>query len=341
MRVVQLVCSDGFAGVERFIANLSVGLAASGIEVTVIGGAEAPMRQALGPAGVAWLPGESIRQARRQLAALPAPDIIGTHMSEADLVGWLYRRSRRGRGAHLVSTRHFAAPRGGSAPARALFSRVRRGLDAQVSISAFVAENIDGSSEVIHTGVADQDPTGGRDRSVLVVQRLEPEKDTATAVRAWAASSARASGWRMSIVGDGSQREELEQLVDGLGVRDSVDFLGHRGDVDGLLARAGMVLAPTPREGLGLLVLEAMAAAAPVIASDTGGHIETVGAVTPETLFPPADAARAAAVIDRLARDEGERQRIGAALQRCQRESFSIPAQVRATLALYERLASR
>lgn len=338
MHVVQLVCSDGFAGVERYLVNLATGLAAQGVDVTVIGGAPGSMREALAGAQVAWRPGGSMLQALREIRSLRDVDLVNSHMSQADLVTAL---GRTGRDFRHVSTRHFGAPRGSSRPAAAVFAAVARRVDAQLAISRFVADNVDGVSEVVHSGVATRPLSADRVDEVLLVQRLEPEKDTATGLRAWAVSSARSRGWRLRVVGDGSQRRELEELAGALGVADSVEFLGFRTDVDALLARAGALLAPTPREGLGIAVLEAMAHGTPVVASAGGGHLETVGAVAPEVLFPPGDADAAARALDALVADPARRAALGAALRERQQESFTLASQVSGTRRLYERVLAR
>lgn len=341
MRVIHLVCSDGFGGVERYIANLAVSLRGHGDEVDVVGGDSALMRAAVADAGVGWHPGSSMRAARRSLDSLGAADVLNTHMSQADLLGVGYGLTPVGRRTAHVSTRHFAAPRGGSPLIRAVFSLARRRISAELAISNFVAASIRSPSTVVHSGVASRPLSTERDRIVLVAQRLEAEKDTATALRAWSLSAAAGKGWRMQIAGEGAQRPELVALADELGISDTVDFLGFRSDIDVLLRRAGCVLAPTPREGLGMLVLEAMSHGAPVIASAAGGHLETVGAVEPSLVFAVGDAAAAGELIDALVDDEQRRRDVGAAAWAWQRAHFSLDAQTAGTRALYREVLAR
>lgn len=342
MRVVHLVCSDGFAGVERYIANTALGLAARALDVTVIGGEEERMRDALADTGVEWLPGDDVWQTFASLRSTRVHDIIHSHMSEADLVGAVYRLSPSRRAVTHVSTRHFMGARGGSPITRAaLRLTADRSIRHELAISAAVAEFATADCDIVYTGVESSDVARPRERFVLVAQRLEPEKATADAIEAWAVSAAPTQGWTMRIAGDGSERARLEQLVRERGVDGSVEFIGHRDDIPELLDRAGLVFAPTPREGLGILVLEAMAHGAPIVASAGGGHLETVGAVTPELLFAPGDATDGARAIDALVADAGERERVGAALRRFQREHFTIERQVAEIHAAYERLLAQ
>jgi len=337
MRVVHLVCSDGFAGVENYIVNVASGLVVDGADVTVIGGSREQMGAALSDTGVEWLPGDDMRGAMASLRATAPPDILHTHMSQADLVGWLHLRGR-GRAIRHVSTRHFAGLRGGNPLVRAVFRPVGSSLSAQIAISQFVADNVEPPVDVVYSGVTSSDAAAQREPFVFAAQRLEPEKHTADVIEAWARSEGAAAGWTLRIAGDGSERAQLEELTRARGVRDSVEFLGHRSDVPDLLTRAGLVLAPTPREGLGIFVLEAMARAAPIIASAGGGHLETVGAVSADLLFTPGDTVAAARKIDELIADVQLRAEYGTALREMQRARFTIESQVAGTRAVYERV---
>lgn len=339
MRVVHLVCSTGFAGVERYIANVATGLSHDGVEVIVIGGDQTAMRESLAGTGVAWHEGNDMRTALRSLRSIEVPDILHTHMSQADLVGWVDRRTR-GRRARHVSTRHFAGLRGGNALSRAVFRRVAPTMAAQIAISKFVAESVEPPVDLVYSGVDSSDAAADRGRFVLAAQRLEPEKQTAEVIEAWALSQGPHLGWTLRIAGDGSEREQLETLARTRGVDKSIEFLGHRSDMPALLGSAAMVVAPTPREGLGILVLEAMAEATPVVASAGGGHLETVGAVAPELLYAPGDPAAAARVIDALLADATLRTTVGETLRSLQRERFSLEQQVAGTRAVYERILS-
>lgn len=341
MRVVHVVCSAAFAGVERYVANLAQGQVGAGAEVVVIGGDPQQMGPAVIEAGGQWHAGDSIPAALRQLSAIAPPDLVNTHMSDADLAGYLYRHRYRRRRVAQISTRHFAAPRGSGWAARKLLGLMARGIDADLAISQFVAASIEQSARVVYSGVPDRELSKTRDPSVLMVQRLEAEKDTATGIRAWAASNAWAQGWRLCIAGDGAERASLERLATGLGVADSVEFLGYRSDVDALLAGAGVLLATTPREGLGIAVLEAMSHGTPVIASAGGGHVETVGSVAPELLFAPGSAEAAAASLEALIADPVRREQVGVALWEVQRSRFTLAVQVEQTLALYREVISR
>lgn len=337
--VVHVVRSDGFAGVEGFIAQLARAQAAAGTEVAVIGGDPIPMRAILGPT-LSHTPAASVLDVVRALLALPdLPDVLNVHMTAAEVATTVAGSWRRwGTRPAVVATCHFAARRGsGSRLVGPLVAAVaQRRLVAQIAVSRFVAHEVGGDPTVVHTGVPDRSaPRRPRERIVLVVQRLESEKHTDDAISIFAESGLAKAGWRLHIAGEGSQRGRLLGLAARLGIAPNTQMLGRRADVPQLMDRAGILLAPTPREGLGLAVLEAMAGGLPVLAAGSGGHRETVGSVPGGQLYT--DVSDAAARLRALADDEGGRTAYGAALRRAQRENFTLARQVALTDAVYRR----
>ncbi len=336
LRVVHAVRSDGFAGVERHIVRLAVAQVALGHEVEVIGGDAVRMRAGLGM--IPQRPASTVLDTARAIDAWRRCDLLHVHMTAAETAAVLAVRSWR---VPVVTTRHFAGRRGASWSGRLAAPFIARRIAAQISISRYVADHVEGASTVVHPGVAEQPDAASaarRERTVLVAQRLEAEKSTEVAVRAFARSGVSDRGWRLDIAGDGSQREGLLRLATESGVGDAVRFLGRRDDIAALMRRAGLLIAPCAVEGLGLTVLEAMAAGLPVVAARAGGHLETVGAVAGAALFAPGDAADAAALVQRLVDDTEARDRYGAALQSVQRERFTCAAQAVATNEVYRRV---
>ena len=110
------------------------------------------------------------------------------------------------------------------------------------------------------------------------------------------------TGRRMHIViaGDGPARHRLERLAVKLGVTDRVRFLGFREDVGDLLAASDLVVLPSLREGLSIALLEAMAAAKPIVATSIGSQREVASHADMALLVPPADARALSEAILRL-----------------------------------------
>jgi glycosyltransferase involved in cell wall biosynthesis len=337
-RVVHVVRSDAFAGVERYVADTATELSARGWPVTVVGGEPAAMRRRL-PDAVEYRPAGSVAAVFGALRAVRQCAIVHAHMTAAELPAALLKNTL---GARLVVTRHFAAPRGRTWLGRVAGAVITRRVDLQVAISDFVAGAAGGRCVVLPNGVRDgTDAPSPRERIVAVLQRLEPEKDTATALRAWAASGLGDEGWRLLIHGAGSERDRLRSLAGTLSITDTVTFAGFTDDARGVLRTAALLLAPAPAEPFGLAVVEAMAEATPVVAADGGAHRETLGA--DGRFFPPGDAQACAAQLGRLARaSSAERGALGERLRARQRATFSLAAHVTSLERLYrEQLAHR
>jgi glycosyltransferase involved in cell wall biosynthesis len=337
VKVLHVVQSPGFAGVEQHVIRLAVAQAARGDDVTVIGGDQDRMSRAAGGA-VEVRRGSNAQEAAAEMVRCMRrrPDVVHANMTVAETISAVVMQRSP---VPLVATRHFARARGRNALLRAVSGLTARRVDAQIAISAYVAERINGESVVVHPGVARHDdaaPPAQREPVVLVAQRLEAEKETDVAVTTFARSGLAARGWRLVVAGDGSERATLEALADELGVGPATQFLGHRSDVRQLMDAASVLLAPCRIEGLGLTVLEAMAGALPVVAVGSGGHLETVGSVPDAALHEPGDATGAGALLRALADDPDRRTRYGAGLQAAQRAGFTPERQAELTAEVYE-----
>jgi len=156
-------------------------------------------------------------------------------------------------------------------------------------------------------------PEGGP--IVAVVANLWPVKNHRSLIEAAALVQRRIPDVRFALVGDGPERDHLQRLIGELGVRDAVHLLGTRYDVPAILARSSAFCLPSRAEGLSNAIMEAMAAALPVVATDAGGNAELVRHGSTGFVVPIGDAASMAArLVDvlsdpRLARQMGRRGR--------------------------------
>ena len=332
--VVHVVVTDAFAGVERYVCQVANGLTARGHRVEVVGGSPARMTAELDRA-VVHHPASSLLGAAAALADCRGVDIVHAHMTAAEGSAFLARPVDR---APVVATRHFAAERGSSPLNRALARLTVRPVVAEVAISEFVARTVAGPTTLIPNAVADR-PQAPLDAPVVVMlQRLDDEKAPEVGLRAWADSGLGDRGWRLVVAGTGVLRPALEQLVDELGCRGSVDFAGLVADTDGLLAGASVLLAPAPAEPFGLSVAEAMSHGLAVVAAGGGAHTETVGGAG--LLFPPGDAGAAARELVRVADDPGLRRSVGRALRARQQERYGLDLHLDRLEALYAAVAA-
>ena len=320
-----MVRSDSFAGVEKYVCMVAPRLAARGCEVAVVGGDPAQMARVTGV--VRWRPASTTWQVAKELKRLGQLDVVHAHMTAAEAAAVITRPFHH---ARLVSTLHFASPRG-SGGSRVFLMPLGWLMDEQIAISEFVATAVH-SSRVLLNGVEATDPgPSTRDRQVLVMQRLEEEKHTDVALRAWSASGLRNCGWKLVIAGRGTKLSELRQLAMDLDLSDSVEWPGFVDDPTQWLARAGVLLAPAPDEPFGLTVAEAMARATPVIAADGGAHPETVG--VDGWLFPPGDVMACARLLDDI--HHRDLASYGAHLRSRQLKLFDIEAHTDQLLQIY------
>ncbi len=260
-------------------------------------------------------------------------------MTKADYVATATAATTR---AARISTRHITVPRGHTAMARRVAPWVRRSLRAEVAVSEWTSQQLERPADVVLlNGVAvAPESTVVREDVIVVAQRLAPEKDTTTAVGAFAVSGLARRGWRLVIAGSGEEQATLQRLAVAHGVADSTEFRGWVDDVAQLYDRAAILLAPAPTEPCGLTVIEAMAHGLPVVAAAAGGHLETVGQHSGAALFTPGDVRAAADQLVRLADDPAGRRAYGESLRTLQRDRLTIGAHVDRLEALYRELAA-
>jgi glycosyltransferase involved in cell wall biosynthesis len=120
-----------------------------------------------------------------------------------------------------------------------------------------------------------------------------------------------------------------------------VRFLGWRNDVSALLAAADLVVLPTLFEGLPLIILEAMAAGRPVVATSTLGTDEAVVDDVTGRLVPPGNPQALAAGVLEVLTSPKLAVRWGAAGRERWRREFTAERMVRQTVAVYEDLLCR
>jgi glycosyltransferase involved in cell wall biosynthesis len=146
---------------------------------------------------------------------------------------------------------------------------------------------------------------------------------------------------RVVIVGEGELRPALEHQIRELHLEKHVFLTGFRTDVLSLLKGFDIFVLSSVTEGLGTSLLDAMAAARPIVATTAGGIPEAIVDGETGLLVPPRDAHGLAEAILRLIGNPAECERMGrAGLTRVQ-ERFSAARMVADTLTVYERLVAR
>ena len=137
---------------------------------------------------------------------------------------------------------------------------------------------------------------------IVVVGRLEPQKNVSLALDAFAQSRASANA-ELLILGEGSERAALLRRAQRLGIADRVRMPGHCNDVMAALSRASMLLLTSRYEGYPAVLVEAMAAGVPIVATRCSPAIDELMGGDPQSAIVRADPTSIAAALDALLLD--------------------------------------
>lgn len=143
------------------------------------------------------------------------------------------------------------------------------------------------------------------------------------------------------IAGDGPEWGDLRTLATGLGVADRVVFAGFVDDIPGLLADLDLFVLSSLREGHPMVLLEAMAMARPVIATDIAGVGDTISEGVDGRLVPPGDVPALVDAMRALIRDRDAASRLGRNARKKIESEYTVERMVRRTALLYEELLAQ
>jgi glycosyltransferase involved in cell wall biosynthesis len=148
---------------------------------------------------------------------------------------------------------------------------------------------------------------------LLSVARLEPQKNLAALIEAFAALAPHFPDWQLRIVGEGSLRTELQQLTDRHGIRPRVGFAGAIDDIDAEYAAAHLFCLASRWEGFPNAMAEAMAHGLPVIGFDGCPGVNALVAPGVDGLLAPGngDVTSLTDALRRLMNDARSRQSMG------------------------------
>jgi glycosyltransferase involved in cell wall biosynthesis len=271
-----------------------------------------PLRADVDPLAFARLTGYLARR---------RPAILHTHLVHADVYGQL--AGTLARVPLRVSTKHgfneFREVRGFGLADRSVASLAHVHIAISRGLAQYLAE-VEGfreeTFEIVHYGIAprpEPEPHGGEGTSLLCVGRLIPIKGHIVLLRAFAQARERVPGLTLDVAGRGPLEPALRALAKELGLGGAVRFLGYVSPVQEAIERAAIVVVPSLGEGFGLIALEAMERARPVIAAAIGGLGELVDDGVTGLLVPPAEVDPFADAIVALATDPERARRMGAA----------------------------
>lgn len=160
------------------------------------------------------------------------------------------------------------------------FAMIAPGVD----LSAFSVDPQSGRQLRRQLGIPDGNIVFGS------VARLDPIKGSRFIIEAMPQVVKEYPGTTLVLVGDGSEREDLMNRCRALGIQDHVIFTGHQEDVSKYLNLMDVFLLASINEGMGMVLLEALACARVIIATRTGGIPEIIQDGHNGILVPPGDA---------------------------------------------------
>ena len=212
------------------------------------------------------------------------PQILHTHLVHADAYGQM--AGMVARVPVRFSTKHgFNEFREGRAFAlgdRTVASLAHVHIAISRGLARYLAQTEgfqEESFEIVHYGITPNgEPKPYEDGvpRLLCVGRLIPIKGHIVLLRAFAAAKQEIPALELDIAGRGPLEPALRALARELGVADSVRFLGYVAPIQDAIERSAIVVVPSMGEGFGMVALEAMERARPVIAAEIGGLGELV-----------------------------------------------------------------
>jgi len=170
------------------------------------------------------------------------------------------------------------------------------------------------------------------------VGRMTGVKDTDAVLEIVRATRERDVPAVLCMVGDGPDRDRLEQVAHDLGIARSTYFVGYQSDVAGYYRLFDAFLLPSVNEGTPVSAIEALASGTPVVATRVGGVPDVVTDGVNGFLVEPGDTDAAAERIAQLARDPELRSRLGNAGRENVRERYAVDRLVDDVDRLYRSL---
>lgn len=178
--------------------------------------------------------------------------------------------------------------------------------------------------------------------TIGIIGRLSPIKGHKYFLRAVSKVIKSVPRVKALVVGDVSPdkeryKQELESLVNRLGLSRYVEFLGRRSDIPDILARLDvLVMASTVPEGFGRVIIEAFAAGVPVVATRVGGITEIIRDGENGLLVSPEDPQSMAEAVVKILKDRKLAKEITQRARKDAEERFNLDRMITETVRVYE-----
>lgn len=377
MRVMVMQRVEGIAGSERYLLSILPALANKGVDVSFLmvrGSTEnRSHQQFLSEFDAAGVKTHVIETSGglspaflwklRKLVDREKVDILHTNLIYSDICGAIVKMLGSRRFA-LVSGKHgyseaYQTAHGFNPQALRwdLFSfctyLAARSADSIFSISSGLARLLTegglapaGKMQVIPYGFDfDEEPSRGpvgqyrfAPRQIVSISRLVPVKQLHILINAISVLKDKFPDLKLVLVGDGPERQRLEDLSRSKGVEENVLFEGFQNNVLDYLRDSDIFALPSAAEGFGRVILEAWWHRKPVVCFDVPAPNEIVTNDYDGVLVPDRDEAAFVRALDRLLTHPAQRERLGEAGRQTYDANYTLDVMVDRTLSLYSGL---
>jgi glycosyltransferase involved in cell wall biosynthesis len=358
IRVLHVDTERGWRGGERQTLWLAAEMAKRGHESVVAARQGEPLAARASAAGlsvvdcrpVSELDPRAAWRLRHEIVSRRI-DVVHAHTAHAVAIGAMATLAT---GVPLVVARRVDFPLRGNAGTRWKYGRAARIVAVSTAVAdVLVAGGVARSRiDVVPDGVdlrrtvepataATLAACGVAPNRPLVVQvaQLVGHKDPLNFVRAMAYANRGSTKLQALLVGDGPLRPEVTDEIRRLSLVDVIHLTGFRDDADSLLAAASVACLSSREEGMGSVLLDAMAFGRPIAATIAGGIPEVVVDGESGLLAERENPEALGAAIARLANDRALADRLAEGGRRRVRE-FSVERMTDRTIAIYERVTA-
>jgi len=292
MKILQVIPYFCFGGAETMCENLTYALRKAGHAVSVVSLYDwpTPISARMEQAGVRirYLDkklGQDISMVPKLAGVMKQerPDVVHTHL---DVIKYATAAARLAGIRNCVHTVHNVADKEAEGWIQKVINKTyfTLGWSTPVALSPLVRQSIaefyamdEGKIPMIYNGtdLSKCLPKAhyglGETVSLVHVGRFNEQKNHLGLLQAFQMLLHRFPQCRLTLLGDGELRQDMERYAQTLGISESVVFLGSREDVYPYLHEADIFLLPSKYEGMPMTVIEAMGTGLPIVASAVGG----------------------------------------------------------------------
>lgn len=366
MRVLLVTAAASTTGGgERHVADLVSRLLDHGVEVTLVAPPEGDLAELALAYGIPFhgidlsaglRPGRMT--ALRRAIVSSAPDVVHAHGSRAAFFTRLADPMAEQRVVYTFHGIHIDKA-GSSARQTALLKAERRLVEKTARFITVSASDEESGAElgildpartdVVHNGIDPISlPEPGAFRRefglsaetplVLHVGRFDTPKNHRTLLDAWLRVADERPDARLVLIGSGPLEGAIRERRRALHLEESVIIAAPRPDITPAYADADMFVLPSLWEGFPYVILEAMSAGLPIVATEVNGIPEAIESGRTGLLVPPSNHYALADALVGLLGDSGRCRELGAAARQVVTSRFTLEAMTTGTLATYSKV---